>query len=138
MGSSITARWVDGPTQVMVKNVIRKFEDVRRDQYSGEILSGGNMYIFASREYSKGSGILLGDIDLRGEQEVDFKKLASNAFDYLRNFARAYEMQTNELGSTILVQTANQDLERVKNQFIALGYKAEITENKLFISSNIN
>jgi len=51
-GSSVDVSWIDGPASAKVDALVKEFESVRRDQF-GEILSGGNRYISATRRYTK-------------------------------------------------------------------------------------
>ena len=51
MGSSVDVRWVDGPAQKDVETIIEVHERIDRDA-GGNILSGGNRFIFAERSYS--------------------------------------------------------------------------------------
>jgi hypothetical protein len=52
MGSSVRVAWTDGPTAKQVEAIAQPHENVHRDDASGEILSGGNRYIFCNRELS--------------------------------------------------------------------------------------
>jgi hypothetical protein len=52
MGESIDIRWLDGPASVLVDRIADKYSDIDRDPSTGEILSGGNRYVNATREYS--------------------------------------------------------------------------------------
>lgn len=52
MGASIRIRWVDFPTPEAVKKAVQPFERVQRDQATGEILCGGNLFIFTENEWS--------------------------------------------------------------------------------------
>ncbi len=53
MGNSIHIRWKDGPATRTVESIGLKwmFENVYRDE-RGDILSGGNSFVFNDREYS--------------------------------------------------------------------------------------
>ncbi len=51
MGSSIDVFWLDGPSQHAVENTIQEYSRVDRDQF-GNILRGGNRYVFAKRDYT--------------------------------------------------------------------------------------
>lgn len=134
MGSSINVRWVDGPVQKDVEEVIRKYEQVSRDQW-GEILSGGNMYVFANRDYSaQMGGILLSNIDLRDNNIPTLEALANNAYDYLRHFARAFRMVKSEESFQIECEYMGADLERVRDAFINLGYETFIENKKLVVT----
>jgi hypothetical protein len=47
-GSSIRVEWTDGPTTKAVAAIANQYESIDRDA-SGEILSGGNTYVFTDR-----------------------------------------------------------------------------------------
>jgi len=51
--SAIYIRWTDGPTEEAVKEVVWRYRKVDYDPYSGEILTGGNRYIFLNRKYTE-------------------------------------------------------------------------------------
>jgi len=48
---AVNVRWTDGPTQAAVDAVVQRFAQVRRD-HEGEILCGGNLFVFTTRETS--------------------------------------------------------------------------------------
>ena len=52
MGSSIRVCWLDGPTQKEVEEVASSKKQVSYDS-CGEILSGGNQFVFCERDYSE-------------------------------------------------------------------------------------
>lgn len=52
MGSSIRVSWIDGPTVAEVDAIASGYESIRRDEGSGEILSGGNRYVHCERRFS--------------------------------------------------------------------------------------
>jgi hypothetical protein len=51
MGSSIRVSWIDGPTVAEVDAISSRYESIRRDEGSGEILSGGNRYVHCERRF---------------------------------------------------------------------------------------
>ena len=51
MGSSIDVMWVDGPATKAVEKIIDQYSQIDRDA-GGNILRGGNRFIFAKRTYS--------------------------------------------------------------------------------------
>ena len=51
-GSSIDVSWTDFPTVEAVEEVTNKYKSVRYDDYTGEILCGGNTFIFANNSWS--------------------------------------------------------------------------------------
>jgi|GEM_PF-2015960 len=52
MGSSIRVSWIDGPMVSEVEAIASGYESIRRDEGSGEILSGGNRYVHCERRFS--------------------------------------------------------------------------------------
>jgi uncharacterized protein (DUF3084 family) len=52
MGSSIRVSWMDGPMVSEVEAIANRYESIRRDEGSGEILSGGNRYVHCERRFS--------------------------------------------------------------------------------------
>lgn len=53
MGEAISVSWIDGPSNVLVSRVAKAFEQIDRDEISGEILNGGNRYAQTHRDYSE-------------------------------------------------------------------------------------
>lgn len=49
-GSAVRIKYKGGPSEKEVKEVVYDFESIDRDQATGEILGGGNTYIFVTRE----------------------------------------------------------------------------------------
>ncbi|OMD09838.1 LPD29 domain-containing protein [Paenibacillus odorifer] len=52
MGSSVDVSWTNMPSRSAVEAIISKYDRVRRCEYTGEILSGGNMYVSANIKYT--------------------------------------------------------------------------------------
>ncbi len=55
--TSINVRYTDGPIAAAVKEVVRKHESIDRGERTGEILSGGNRFVFVNREYTKAADL---------------------------------------------------------------------------------
>lgn len=51
-GSSISVSWVDFPTVEAVEEITSKYESVRYDEYTGEVLCGGNTFVFTNNSWS--------------------------------------------------------------------------------------
>ena len=51
--TAISVRWEDGVAKDKVKPILQRFESIDRCQASGEILGGGNTFIFDEREVSE-------------------------------------------------------------------------------------
>jgi hypothetical protein len=52
MGSSIRVSWLDGPTKKEIEDIAKSKKQVSYDS-CGEILSGGNQFVFCDRDYSE-------------------------------------------------------------------------------------
>lgn len=52
-GGSINVRWENLPSVNAVNAIVKKYENVSYDQHSGEVLSGGNTFVFATAEYTQ-------------------------------------------------------------------------------------
>jgi Large polyvalent protein associated domain 29 len=50
---SINVSWTDFPTEKAVEEVVSKYEQVQRCEVTGEILSGGNLFVFTRQEWSE-------------------------------------------------------------------------------------
>ena len=53
MSDAIHVGWTDGVAHNKVKEKIRKFSKIDYDDASGEILGGGNTFVFADRSYNQ-------------------------------------------------------------------------------------
>lgn len=49
---SINVSWTDFPTVEAVQEIANKYESVRYDEYTGEILCGGNTFVFTNNSWS--------------------------------------------------------------------------------------
>lgn len=50
---SINVSWTDFPTEKAVGEVVSKYEQVQRCEVTGEILSGGNLFVFTRQEWTE-------------------------------------------------------------------------------------
>lgn len=57
MGSNINVYYTDGPNLNAVEQIANSYKRVDRDERSGEILAGGNRFIFVSREITNEKAI---------------------------------------------------------------------------------
>lgn len=53
MGEAIDVFWVNGPASIKVDKLLKKYEDIDYDQYTGEILAGGNRYVLGHRQVTE-------------------------------------------------------------------------------------
>jgi len=51
-GGSINIKWENLPSVKAVNAIVKKYENVSYDQHSGEVLSGGNTFVFTSAEFT--------------------------------------------------------------------------------------
>lgn len=135
MGSNITVNWTDGPTQTQVSNLIKKYEQVDYDEASGEILSGGNMYIFADRDFSTKNGwMAFRKIDLTGKEpkDIDLITIARSLMDYAsaQNNFESLGYNDDE-GSEVELTFRFDGTDRRQSQELleALGYEVESNNN---------
>ena len=49
---SINVSWTDFPTVAAVEEIANKYESVRYDEYTGEVLCGGNTFVFTNNSWS--------------------------------------------------------------------------------------
>ena len=52
-GSSINIYWTDFPTVKAVEEITNKYESIRYDEYTGEVLCGGNIFVFTNNTWSE-------------------------------------------------------------------------------------
>jgi hypothetical protein len=50
--TSVRVKWVGFPTAKHVESIVGKYKSVRYDEATGEILGGGNLFIFCDNEYT--------------------------------------------------------------------------------------
>jgi len=50
---SINVSWTDFPTEKAVEEIVSKYEQVQRCEVTGEILSGGNLFVFTRQEWTE-------------------------------------------------------------------------------------
>ncbi|MFD1428477.1 LPD29 domain-containing protein [Kroppenstedtia sanguinis] len=70
---SITVSWSDFPTQERVEAVTGKYEEISRCEVTGEILSGGNLFVSASNEWTEGVRAEIESEMPEGIQRGDFE-----------------------------------------------------------------
>jgi Large polyvalent protein associated domain 29 len=50
---AINVSWTDFPTEKAVEKIVSKYEQVQRCEVTGEILSGGNLFVFTRQEWTE-------------------------------------------------------------------------------------
>jgi uncharacterized protein len=77
MGSSVHVSWDNMPTRQAVEEVIDQFSQVRYDEITGEILSGGNLFVSAQPDITK---------EFRAEVEKQMKHGKDDWYWYNKEF----------------------------------------------------
>ena len=105
-GSSISVSWVDFPTVEEVEKITNKYKKVRYDEYTGEILSGGNTFINTYNSWSddmeskiKENLILKYGIEFYNEYingTYDFYRYAREIFQDMYNKSLTIESEVKE------------------------------------------
>lgn len=52
-GTSINVSWTNFPTKRAVEEIVSKYEEIDRCEVTGEILSGGNLFVFTRQEWTE-------------------------------------------------------------------------------------
>ncbi|AJA41504.1 hypothetical protein AXJ14_gp185 [Geobacillus virus E3] len=96
-GSSVHVSWTDFPTQETVEKIVNKYKQVRYDEYTGEILSGGNLFVIAQNKWSD---------ELRNKIETEMKNnysesYLSDPFGKMKAFNETAEKLYNEFLQTL-------------------------------------
>lgn len=112
-GSSISISWTDFPTVDEVKKVSFKYESISRCEYTGEILSGGNMYVHT---YNTWSDEMKNNIDesLRSQYDAEFYEEHIEGYDYYRYARKQFENMYLESLINAEVETIETDI--LKNE----------------------
>lgn len=150
-GSSISVSWVDFPTVEAVEEITSKYESVRYDEYTGEILSGGNTYIHTYNTWSeemeaniKENLILKYGEEFYNEhiEGYDFYRYAREIYQDMYNKSLVTESETVEeqatdkkilfsneeiqiieKGKTIRIYFNGKPSEEIRNSIKALGFR---------------
>ena len=149
-GSSINISWTDFPTVKSVEEVTNKYKSVRYDEYTGEVLCGGNTFIFANNSWSedmeesiKENLISKYGVEFYNEHIVDAwggRQYQVEAFERLYNASLEVEevkevssdkkelysneeVQILEVGKTTRVYFDGKPSEETRNNLKALGFR---------------
>ena len=152
-GSSISVSWVDFPTVEEVEKITSKYKKVRYDEYTGEILSGGNTFINTYNSWSddmeskiKENLILKYGIEFYNEYingTYDFYRYAREIFQDMYNKSLTIEsevkeepktedkkilfsnndIQVAEVGKTTRIYFNGKPSEEIRNSIKALGFR---------------
>ena len=150
-GSSISVSWVDFPTVEAVEEITSKYESVRYDEYTGEILSGGNTYIHTYNTWSEEmEANIKENLILKYWEEFynehiegyDFYRYAREIYQDMYNKSLVTESETVEeqatdkkilfsneeiqiieKGKTIRIYFNGKPSEEIRNSIKALGFR---------------
>ena len=151
-GSSISVSWVDFPTVEAVEEITSKYESVRYDEYTGEILSGGNTYIHTYNTWSEEMEASIKENLVKKYGAEFYNKYINETYDFYRYAREIYqdmynkslvtesetaeeqaedkkvlysneEIQIIEKGKTIRIYFNGKPSEEIRNSIKALGFR---------------
>jgi hypothetical protein len=121
-GSAVNVKWSDGPIPSSVEKHIQEYESIHRDEATYEILSGGNLFVFANREVSdanKKKITKLFDKEWDGgygnASEFENQRFYESGLNYLiatTNFDKPLKVKSNPSGSAMEPYVGNSPKER--------------------------
>ena len=95
-GSSISVSWVDFPTVEEVEKITSKYESVRYDEYTGEILSGGNTYIHTYNTWSEEMETNIKENLVKKYGAEFYNKYINETYDFYRYAREIYQDMYNK------------------------------------------
>ena len=151
-GSSISVSWVDFPTVEAVEEITSKYESVRYDEYTGEILSGGNTYIHTYNTWSEEMEASIKENLVKKYGAEFYNKYINETYDFYRYAREIYqdmynkslvtesetaeeqatdkkilfsneEIQIIEKGKTTRIYFNGKPSEEIRNNIKALGFR---------------
>ena len=151
-GSSISISWVDFPTVEAVEEITSKYESVRYDEYTGEILSGGNTYIHTYNTWSEEMEASIKENLVKKYGAEFYNKYINETYDFYRYAREIYqdmynkslvtesetaeeqatdkkilfsneEIQIIEKGKTTRIYFNGKPSEEIRNNIKALGFR---------------
>lgn len=148
-GSSISVSWVDFPTVEAVEEITSKYESVRYDEYTGEILSGGNTYIHTYNTWSEEMETNIKENLVKKYGAEFYNKYINETYDFYRYAREIYqdmynkslvteaeeqatdkkvlfsneEIQIIEKGNTTRIYFNGKPSEETRNSIKALGFR---------------
>jgi len=125
--------WTDGPTQSQAQAFCRQFDDDSGDDITTDYF-GGSQYTLCIRHLTKENcWILLNQVDLR-QPLPPLAELVKIGAGMLTRRNRHDTLSWNE-NSIEFGPAYRLDAENIAEALRELGYKAELTENKLTVSN---
>ena len=149
-GSSISVSWTDFPTVEAVEEITNKYESIRYDEYTGEILSGGNTYIHTYNTWSQEMETEIKE-NLIKKYGIEFYNEHIEGYDFYRYAREIYqdmykdtliqnteaeeaaegkkvlysneEIQIIEAGKTTRIYFNGKPSEEIRNNIKSLGFK---------------
>lgn len=149
-GSSISVSWIDFPTVAAVEEITNKYESIRYDEYTGEILSGGNTYIHTYNTWSQEMETEIKE-NLIKKYGIEFYNEHIEGYDFYRYAREIYqdmykdtliqnteveeaaegkkvlysneEIQIIEAGKTTRIYFNGKPSEEIRNNIKSLGFR---------------
>ena len=150
-GSSISVSWTDFPTVESVKEITNKYKSISYDEYTGEILSGGNTYIHTYNTWSAEMETNIKENLIKKYGIEFYNEYINNSYDFYRYARGVYqdmykdtliqnteveeaaegkkvlysneEIQIIEAGKTTKIYFNGKPSEEIRNNIKALGFR---------------
>ena len=100
--NSINIEWTNGPTKRQVEKLVNKFEVYQRCEATGEILAGGNTFIFCTRNITEDIKIRITDfvnenIKICNVTKFELERIkGENYYNIVSNMDLTKEFKINE------------------------------------------
>lgn len=150
--SSINVSWTDFPTVEAVQEIANKYESVRYDEYTGEILCGGNTFVFTNNSWSDEMKEQIKE-NLINKYGMEFYSEHIEGYDFYRYAREIYQdmynkslvtesevkeepktedkkilfsnndIQVAEVGKTTRIYFNGKPSEEIRNSIKALGFR---------------
>ena len=149
-GSSISVSWTDFPTATAVEEITNKYKSISYDEYTGEILSGGNTYMDTYNTWSEEMETEIKE-NLIKKYGIEFYNEHIEGYDFYRYAREIYqdmyrdtliqnteveeaaegkkvlysneEIQIIEKGKTTRVYFNGKPSEKIRNSIKSLGFR---------------
>lgn len=150
-GGSINIHWTDFPTEKAVKEITGKYESIRYDEYTGEILCGGNIFVFTNNHWSEEMEAAIKENLIKKYGIEFYNEYINNSYDFYRYAREIYqdmykdtliqnteveeaaegkkvlysneEIQIIEAGKTTRIYFNGKPSEEIRNNIKSLGFK---------------
>ena len=122
-GGSINIHWTDFPTEKAVKEITSKYESIRYDERTHEILCGGNTFVFRTNHWS--------DEMKEAIKENLIKKYGVEFYNEYINETYDYYRYANDIYNKMYEDSKNaEEVEAVEEIKVSEGVEIKLNEDK--------